>query len=538
MMASIKTLLTVAAIIAFTSASPGADNDPTRKQIDVVASKLWETSGTLIPEPEIVLIDTDIDFDSLKTMIYYNPSDNRIYIGSGFTRMCLDIGVEALAIAIGHEMGHYFNTHRSTVSISGYYLTDTDNACLKELSPEERNNYSELETQADLFAAFHCYSAGYYISGIWEKLIDTIYSHGNNSLPRQSIEERKTTAHFALGKIRELEPVYTTAVLLYLTGEYEFAGSCFDFLISNNITSSDIILNAANAYTLAAINTDDEAKRFIYPFEIRSWYMFDSSYIKNVGSTNDRGLSRLRLDREDYRAMLISKALLKYNYLLTQDHCRNTEILTALSALYAFAGNFQTARSYLIRGEEIAKNDYQRNLVQLAKGMAYKSIAPEMAELELTKAASFPPARHNLNMIKNIVRTKNEKPLQVIRKNENFNGVDLVNIFQHCSVRDEYLFPKLDSLRYSMCILKDCSAYQISNKYGSSIFIKSAPEYKGRTLRDIGTGSSPASLEKKYGPPDNICFYGSSTYYIYESSKICFELKQERVVSWFLFLHQ
>jgi len=65
------------------------------------------------------------------------------------------------------------------------------------------------------------------------------------------------------------------------------------------------------------------------------------------------------------------------------------------------------------------------------------------------------------------------------------------------------------------------------------------PNYKGQTIRNIHIGSSVLNVKKQYGMPDNINFWVNSTYYIYNKSKIAFEIDNNlKIKSWFIFSNE
>jgi len=504
-----------------------------------ISDKVWQTSGTLISKPEIKVYDLEVNFKDIKTLIYYNPKENNIHISTGFAKLCLSISEDALAIALAHEIGHYFNLHKNTVSISGYYLTDNEVIILKEIGFEEKTNYYELETQADIFAAFHCLSSGYNIENAWDKLLDTIYSNVSDKELRQSINDRKKIVEFALTKVKSLQPIYKVAKYCYLIAEYEMAAHCYEYLILNNINSIEIYFNLANSYARAAISTDEQANRFIYPFEMKDFHLLDSNYSKIAESTAERGLSKQRVEIDDYKLLMQSKALLNYNYLLVQKRSQSPQLYLAISTLYNFAGETKSARSYLIKAEELSKTKYDSNLVQLTKGLIYMNIAPDLAELELSKADDFLPAKHNLDIIRNVKRKTTNK-VKFLRINENFNGIDITNLQTKMSENDnkEFLIDNF-TFRIKNYINNDIEAYRIENDYGQSLFIESLPNYKGQTIRNIHIGSSILNLKKQYGMPDNINYWVNSTYYIYNKSKIAFEIDDNlKIKSWFIFSNE
>jgi len=508
-------------------------------KINRISDKIWQTSGTLIPKPEIKIYEKDAKLNDIKTLIYYNPKENNIHISTGFAKLCLSISEDALAIALAHEIGHYFNLHKNTVSISGYYLTDNEVIILKEIGFEEKTSYYEIETQADIFAAFHCLSSGYEIENTWNKLIDTIYSNVSDKELRQSVNDRKKIAQFALMKVKSVQPIYKVAKYCYLIGEYEMAAHCYEYLILNNINSIEIYFNLANSYSRAAINTDEQANRFIYPFEMKDFLLLDSNYSKVAEYSAERGLSKQRDEIDDYKMLMQSKALLNYNYLLVQKRSQSPLLYLAISALYNFAGETKSARAYLIKAEELSKTKYDSNLVQLTKGLIYRNIAPDLAELELSKAEDFLPAKHNLNIIRNVKRKTTDK-VKFLRINENFNGIYITNLQTQMIENDNkaYLIDNF-AFRIKNYLNNDFEAYRIENDYGQSLFIESLPNYKGKTIRNIHIGSSVLNVKKQYGMPDNINFWVNSTYYIYNKSKIAFEIDNNlKIKSWFIFSNE
>jgi hypothetical protein len=185
--------------------------------------------------------------------------------------LCMQMGadsLDALSIIVSHELAHYYSDHTWCTDYS-YFIRHTPLG--KRIMQQSKGDQLTYETQADNYGLFYCRIAGYSPFGIYDRLIDRIYSI--YKLPSAakgypSKEERKMIARQAQERMRGLYPVYDAGLLLLYLNELRAAESCFDYLVKY-FPSREMYNNLGIAKFLYALSLKPhDPVNFIYPVDI------------------------------------------------------------------------------------------------------------------------------------------------------------------------------------------------------------------------------------------------------------------------------
>ncbi len=504
-----------------------ADNEDS-ENIHKIAGKIWATVGVAYPKPEIVINETSINPDSAHTMAAFNPSNNKIFIGTDFYRYCMQYGEEAFAIVLAHEIGHYFNAHKSFVSLSGYIMSEKENEFIETHYPEgDFSKFKELETQADLFAAFHCYSAGYDIREKWSLILDSldniIKTSEDTYLP---LEERKQIANYAFGKIQKIHPLYEAAKTMLITGNFEKAAEYFDYISENALSGWDIIANAGIAYAFAALENTNQNDSLLLPFLI-----YDNMILHE--STAQRNTTKQK--SKDYYENMYNKSLLRFSHLINIMPDFSASYF-AVAALNYYTGNTRIARNYAIKAEEVAKSKYEAELAQILKAIIFSKNNKKIALKELQQIKNNPIAEYNIAVLKNkgIV---NNPAIPPIRANENINGIDITNykFYSDKFYSDTANYEELNDL--SVINLKEefFSGQIIKDSENEIFIIGTQPSYTKSTLRGVKINDNVEKIFSIYGKADRILYSQNEKYFIYHNSNIIFISRNKLIKSWMIF---
>jgi hypothetical protein len=522
-----KFLFVIVLFVSLLNPIKSADNDS--ENIIRIANRIWATVGVAYPEPEIIINEIKINPDSAHTMAAFNPSNNKIYIGTDFYRYCLQFGEEAFAIVLAHEIGHYFNAHKSFVSLSGYIMSEKENDFIETYYPEgDFSKFKELETQADLFAAFHCYSAGYDIRNTWHTILDSLGKIIKTSQDTYlSLDERKKIAGYAFEKIQQMRPLYESAKMMLITGNYLKAAEYFDYIAENALSGWDIIANAGIAYAFAALDNAPQKDSLLLPFLIYdNMIMHQSTALRNNSGRNTK----------DYYENMYNKSIIRFSHLINVIPDFSASYF-ALASLNYYAGNIRIARNYAIKAEEVANNKYEKELAQILKAIIFSKNNKNTALKELNKTKNNPVTEYNIAVL-NIEADKQLKiNIPSVRANENINGIDITNYkFNYEKYRiDSVFYKELDDLSVVTISNKDFSGKIIKDSENEHFIIRTKPAYSKSTLNGIRINDNTEKVLNNYGKPDRILYSQNEKYLIYYNRHIAFITLNDTVTSWFIF---
>lgn len=205
-------------------------------------------------------------------------------VGEKFVQLCLGFGSNAknaLALVLGHELGHYYGDHSWGQEYGSAYASTTwgEKVIDTDKNSKEAGIY---ETQADEYGLFYSYAAGYNTFGIAGEVLDKIYEVYDlpNEIPGYpSLDDRKKLAKVAGENVEKLIPIFEagnlTSILSHIGArEYklsilDFSSNCFEHIINSDFTSREIFNNIGVNKAYAALELfDREYLTYAYPIEL------------------------------------------------------------------------------------------------------------------------------------------------------------------------------------------------------------------------------------------------------------------------------
>lgn len=542
-----KTMITLlAGIILFScitllSGNSSADMTIADKaaHIKKVANRIWGTVTQPYRKPEIVCYEEKVRFGKQKAEAYYLPDSNKIYFGSKLYGLCMEIGEEALAAVVAHEMGHYFYHHTLAYTAAGYALSPSDSLMISDKSVGAAE---ELEAQADIFAAMKCYSAGYDIGSAMPAILKKIYDH--NGKPDKlkgymPLSDRQAVAAGARATFERLRPLYEAANYLYIIGEHEFAGDIYKYITENRYTCWEMYANAGCCYALAALRYMPEEKRkYLYPFQVQA----NKKILPYGDLASHKGMSRESSDLEYRRRFLLSEA---ENFLEDAAHANKLASVNFvnLSSLKAIRGKrFEQANADAEEALRLAQTEAERNLAHTAKGLVMALCGKKPIALnEFGQAKdSLLIAQYNLCVLAGggcsaMFGRVDEKPRPYGSKAKE----RIAGFVQYEAPKAEWngsaAAEGLDGLKIDIYSAPDHKAIKIENDYGGIFLAEAFSNYADSSARGIRCGDSAEKVTAAYGEPQTIRGTNAGEYLIFRSLGIAFKIAGGKVQSWMLF---
>lgn len=245
------------------------------KYVSEVYNRLFTSmsNGTII-KPRIKLKDdTNLEISS-KEVATYSPVSRTITIGKSFIELTRKFGKDstnARVHVLSHELAHLFLNH-GFVSVIGTGFAS------KEINKEFRKTIEALdnkmgESEADQWASFYAYIAGYETNQVAPRLLDSIYKYYHLSdkvLNRYPpLSERKRYAIEASVKMKSMCEAFDFANISLIHKDYNLSIEIYNAIIQEGFKSREIVSNLGTAYLLKAISLIDITQiEYILPLQI------------------------------------------------------------------------------------------------------------------------------------------------------------------------------------------------------------------------------------------------------------------------------
>lgn len=273
------------------------DNVPIEKKTErckQMLAKLAKVSGLKsieIPDIEVV---KKLKNGNLAIAMFINETRPKIQIHKYTYDICMeDLGKDSLnclAFILGHELTHYTKKHLDRqlfVTQDSIFKATTKNV-IKDRSAldsiarlyrgiSEKFNIRKNESEADLYAGFTAYLAGYNTKHAGPKFLEFAYSDFELNTGQGkyvSLAERQEIARKTGEKLDTLIRVFEMGNLLSIAGEYDMATTCYTYI--KEYFSSPALLN--NIGLSIMLSTTDHADNEILPYNLP--YTIDVNFIE------------------------------------------------------------------------------------------------------------------------------------------------------------------------------------------------------------------------------------------------------------------
>ena len=180
---------------------------------------------------------------------------------------------------------------------AGYaFSSDSMGTVLKKLGQDKSLRLAE-ELDADRFAIFYAHMAGYNTASIADTVLDIIYS--SYGLPDEmsgypTLQERKNIILKKKKELTEFTHIFDAGNIALITGNYDAAIPCYEYIINNQFTSFENHNNLGLCYLARSI----EALQ-IDSLDAFNYYLPLSIVIKsNASSEKTRSGSSFTYDKK------------------------------------------------------------------------------------------------------------------------------------------------------------------------------------------------------------------------------------------------
>lgn len=236
------------------TANTHSDNEWVQEVFKKITAAKGDYSRNL---PQIVITEKKA------SVAKYDTSTRTIYLEQTVLDICKTFAAkkdDALAFILGHELTHFYQKHDwEQAGFATSFIT----------SQELFQKYYHQEEEADLYAAFLAYLAGYDPVAVIPNLLEAIYHKDNYDLKGKKLIAaplaiRKAVATRICKKIQQLTQIFETGNYLLAIGQYEGALNCFDYILKF-VECREIYNNIGVAAFYTAMSNAPHLFPFRYP---------------------------------------------------------------------------------------------------------------------------------------------------------------------------------------------------------------------------------------------------------------------------------
>ncbi len=474
---------------------------------------------------------------------YYSPKRKTIIVGEGIYNIAVSFGadsLDALAFVIGHELSHYYKDHGWGMSFGA---APEDFTIAKEIYDSDltMDRKKIMEAEADYFGCLYGYLAGYNTLKVGGKFISAFYDIGVSEVTPgyPSKEDRIKIVGEVNEKLAQLIPIYETANMLSLVGNYEESARCFEhvatFFPSREIYNNAGVNKVVHAFSLFKKEEYD----YFYPFGLD-----EGSRLNQGGAKGGEIILREELLKEAITHFEKATQLDK-NYIPAY-------INTALS--YDLIGEKEMALAMASKAVRMAEEKGDTAL--MANALIAKGIVQAHLDNEKAAKLSFNGAMIGNERIAklNLSVLKKGKPFQdlmskkesaeILSKGlESINEVDpslmevLLEDAQMISLKSQTKERrKMKVYSYNKDGIKALHVKHFTKPINEQSFIFTDNEYGGSTARGIKQNDQMDEVIKAYGIPAKITSGIKGNYFVYKQTRIIFRTNEhDRVSDWILY---
>ena len=402
----------------------------------------------------------------------------------------------------------------------------------RETADERRR----LEAEADYFAGFYSYLAGFHTLSIAPQVFDAIYHHYqlDPALPAyEHLRHRKETAREAQQRLREWLPLFDAGVQSLLIHDYTSAGRIFD-RVATEFPSPEVFNNAGVADALAALEWYSESEApFTYPIEL------DPE--SRLAGGEQRGAPLLNQeDRVEYRRSFLNRAMQNFGKAIALNPSYVTAIINMACAL-DLLGDYESARTKTADAQALSLTQH----LSLAMAHAHNATGIVLAhqnqgesaqhEFDLAAKMGDRTAAHNLERLLNPRvggSPDGEATMkQAVHPPEQLAGVKIVDVGEKEFLIDkgtrtlgrwdavDEALPSLTIVTKEQGPVRATALIRGSGSTRSTVFILSALRgAEGQTGKGIRRGQKVADVDRAYGSPTSTLVSGRSSYSVYQSA--------------------
>ena len=524
--------------LLFLLSYPSAKAVENTETVQSVYQDLIAAIGNQITAPSLeILPDSEAE-----SQAQYYPAYHVIAISEGllaFAKKYQEKEKMVLALILGHELAHHYGKHALR---SGFAANTADGVT------------ANLEAEADHFAIFYAYLAGYPTKSIETDFLKDYYTTfnidkaANQHYP--ALEKRMAIYQEARKSIDQLAKIFEAGNQLLLVDEYTAAAKCFEF-IATQFNSPEVLNNAGVAY-LQAATTLFSAKEFpfLLPTEIEeiSNLSLRNGLRDGQLSAEERLQKRknyLALAAINFRAALVFQSA----YTTAQINLSNTLLLQTIDANHKDFIHFQlnqqidllafqaekkgsaglTSKVALLKGfTYFLTQQTDKMIAAFEKGCARNKDGLACWNLQKWQTAEVSNPNRNTGCAAGEAIAKKILVLPATRQalDQDFNtkAPIVINGYTH-----QLSIYHQGAKNYTSWRI-EWMDYQLEEPVFKKIyFLKTKPQYQEKNCWDIGLGTKSAIIEQKYGRPFQIKNSRQQQYHRYKNGSVLFGINNGEV---------
>ena len=493
------------------------------------------------PEFHIIKIGGQKDCKGIGAWICGYPKQE-IFIEEKLYDICDSFGEErdnALAFILGHELSHFYKKHWQHYNDSSgkvKWIKQLGIIQFKKPENDIENKWMvdtlcKIETEADYFASFYSYVAGYDPRKIMKTAVESIYNEpefkidDNISIASGYLpKSKRITVVDSVAKIlSELIPIFDAGNYLLMLKKYEQAALCYDH-ISLFFPSREIFNNLGLCYALEAIKNDTTP--FIYPFEFDPRTRLEEFVVKGW-----EGLKR---------EVLLDSAM-KFFELAIQKDSNYLVAKINKACILDINGEHQKAIDYC---NSILKSSFNIDKISICHlniviGIALSNLSNDRADTYFHKAKIIDSTYIYLNQ--NKINVENKDLVKDLKSFEYFNNIT-ASLASYLAQNNNPI--KIKNNGELEIFYKDSSlflGYYINFKTKTGIINKISlaltkkEDLTVQTVKGLRKGQSLKELISIYKQPSYYFMSNNNKFLIYEYPRIIFELEENKIVNWIIY---
>jgi hypothetical protein len=399
-------------------------------------------SNGIITKPKLKIID-DLKSEN-KEVVTYSPYNSTITIFQSFIDLTRKFGKDstnARAHVLCHELAHVFLRHGYANVIGTGFASKEMNREYKKTKESLEDKLGEME--ADQWAFFYAYIAGFKTNQIVPQLLDSIYKYyklNDNILSTYpKLIERKKYANFASVKMASMCESFDFANMALLHKDFKISIGIYENIINEGFKSREIYSNLGTATLLYALSLKSNPQfDLILPLQID----MDTRLNQNL----ERGLS----DDPDVNE-LIKNSLLFFKEAIRIDSEYGIAYLNLAIANW-LAGEIDEMEFYITKAKKTITRDYQNRIetfiaITKIKSEDEKKVMEGILDLNRLATEGYNLAQINIDILNkqdnnsNKIQPKLDINLDIDNLPENFN--EAKNILDSTFRQDRYPYPRI-----------------------------------------------------------------------------------------------
>lgn len=512
---------------------------------DAYAYEVFETLlhaiNRNVPSKPVLIVENS------SRLIAETTADGQVKVGYQLIDHFRSFGADssaALAHILSHELMHYYNNHLWGAVVGSSYADEQWGAELSRIGADTITRQLN-ETQADIYAMYYAFNAGYPTYRLASRVIDSTYFWYNKKEKLEGYPTktaRKKIAEDAANEIVSLIPLFeSSALLIHISGMYsgeemlsyiQIASASISAILNKNIQTKEMFNNLAIAQIMEALAFlgNDTLMQMQWPLITET-----ESMLYNIGGTRGNPGGN---ENAEKAKQLLAEAIENLDNAVQLDntfypaYINKCVALLLLKKFGSCADVADEAAAYIPENKAFLLNEIS-GFAYLLKGKI------ELAEEEMLQAEK----NGSRTAIKNIaVYTDPSKitPSYIITGTDTTTTFDQMYIGAYMDKQSASRIHRFDLNAGFAIVFYDTvpsgMLYDIRPKPGTSPFrymrLLSVTDSKTKTAKNTGCGSAEKDITQAYGQPYAVRYESDGKVLMYPAQNLLFRIQNDRVIEW------